>query len=87
MTFGPGQERLVKILNRILTLQLDQDEDVVIYEIDPRHADILISEFGLEYAKPFDISPTNNELTVAEYEESKILESTDATQFKSAGSG
>ena len=53
-TFGlkSRQERQVKFLNWILALVSDLDDDIVTYEADPRHAEIIISELGLNDAKP-----------------------------------
>ena len=82
---GPqlGQERHVSILNRVLTIASDQGDEMVTYEADPRHAEIIISEFDLDQAKLLTTLVVQDEMSLEEYGESPILELANATQYES----
>lgn len=53
MAVGPetADQKEAKILNRIITLQ----NYSINYEADPRHAEIIIDEFGLSEAKSLSV--------------------------------
>lgn len=50
---GPerGDDTSANILNMKITWQTKRNEDMIIYEADPRHAEIIIKERGLENAR------------------------------------
>ena len=54
--FEPNDEMPVKIINRILSYVQGEDDDAIAYEVDPRHAEILVKELKVQDAKPW-VSP------------------------------
>ena len=41
----------MNVLGRILSVREDKGQRMITYEVDPRHAEIIIDEIGLEAAK------------------------------------
>ncbi len=92
---GPDRRRhqqQVRVLNRVLSWE----EDGLAYEADPRHAEILIRELGLEEAKAVATPGTREETAKAslveidvngntvttEEKDDELLSPTDATRFR-----
>ena len=82
---GPGkdEDRQVKILNRIITWERDE----ITYEPDPRHAEMMVKDLGLEEAKSVKtpgVKPTKKEIDDNEkrIEESRLSDNK-ATHFRS----
>ena len=48
---GTNDERHVKVLNKIMSIQEDTGQFMITCEVDSHHAGIIAKEFGLEPAK------------------------------------
>lgn len=55
---GPGETKQVKIINRIITWDGKQ---CIIYEVDPRHVEIVVKQLQLNDAKPVTTPGTKEE--------------------------
>ena len=68
---GPdeGHAKQIKILNRIISWDGNRG---VIYEADPRHAEIIIEQLQLKEAKPVTTPGTKDEGTTAEDKDDKL---------------
>lgn len=78
---GPdiADESQVKNLNRMTTWHGKGKGPMITYEADPRHAEIIIREFGLQDAKPLTTPVAKIEIE----SEERILEESQATRYKS----
>ncbi len=69
-TLGPDAEDLKEIicLNRIIRWTKDNEtgKEMIEYEADPRHAEIMISQLGLEGARTKALAVTGHKDTAAE---------------------
>ena len=75
---GEGQQRQVKILNRIVTWD---NQRGLVYEADPRHAEIAIKHLKLKDAKEVSTPGTREEGHTTEDHDDKLSEK-EATKYK-----
>ena len=47
MGFGPGEDRHIAVLNRLLSLEVLDGRHVLRVEPDPRHAALIVRQAGL----------------------------------------
>ena len=78
--FGPGDDRQVKLLNRLITLEFASGKRRVVYEVDPRHVELIVGMFGLKSTSRGVSSPGEKARTAPELEE---LVGSDCTLFRS----
>ena len=48
MGFGPGEDRHIAVLNRLLSLDVLDGRQVLRIELDPRHAALIVGQAGLD---------------------------------------
>ena len=77
---GPGEDhsRQLKILNRIVTWH---NHKGIVYEADPRHAELVIEQLSLKDAKPVTTLGTREEGRTKEVHEEPLSEK-DATRYR-----
>lgn len=68
---GPDEndKRMVNALDRIIIWQTEGGEDMVTYEADPRHAEIIISKMGVTQSTPLASPATKTDVVEHEGEE------------------
>jgi len=76
--FEPGDDKVGRLLNRILTIK--DDIGALQVEADPRHAELIVSSLGLAKCKP--VTTPGTKLDVAVIENSTPLEPTQATAYR-----
>ena len=86
---GPdgGDETSVRVLNRIMIWQKGQGEDMITYEPDPRHAEIIMKEMGVESSKPLTSPAVRSEVEDDEGEDQLAEEQSTAIRSIVARAG
>ncbi len=78
MGYGKDDCKLMRILNRIVTLE----EDRVLYEPDRRHAEIIVKQMGLQHSSRGADSPNVKREALKDFEEDNYLSEQESMMYR-----
>ena len=81
-TLGPSTEdgKVVQVLVRSISWQTLGKDEVITYEADPRHAEIIVKEMGVEHCKP--LSSPASKMDSANDQDEDVLAADKGSTFR-----
>lgn len=81
--FGREDEKHVKVFGRLISIHVEKGGRMTSYEVDPRHVEVLVEEFGLESSKAMSTPIVKDKHDEEAYRSSPLLGPEHATSYKS----